>query len=109
MEGSELTSKFKGERHWQKWKIRRTNEDRAGCRSTAGCYRQGDPTCQPDTGRPRVRELRNDPCRRKRFTMKVGFVSLPFTGHLNPMAALARKVQTRGHKVIFIGIPDIEP
>lgn len=41
--------------------------------------------------------------------MKVGFVSLPFTGHLNPMAALARKVQTRGHKVIVIGIPDIEP
>ncbi len=41
--------------------------------------------------------------------MKVGFVSLPFTGHLNPMVALARKVQTRGHKVIFIGIPDIEP
>ena len=41
--------------------------------------------------------------------MKVGFVSLPFTGHLNPMVALACKVQTRGHKVIFIGIPDIEP
>ena len=40
--------------------------------------------------------------------MKVGFVSLPFIGHLNPMVALARKVQTRGHKVIFIGIPDIE-
>jgi MGT family glycosyltransferase len=41
--------------------------------------------------------------------MKVGFVSLPFIGHLNPMVALARKVETRGHKVIFIGIPDIEP
>ena len=41
--------------------------------------------------------------------MKIGFVSLPFTGHLNPIVALARKVQTRGHKVIFIGIPDIEP
>ena len=40
--------------------------------------------------------------------MKVGFVSLPFTGHLNPMVALARTVQTRGHKVVFIGIPDIE-
>jgi UDP:flavonoid glycosyltransferase YjiC (YdhE family) len=25
------------------------------------------------------------------------------------MVALARKVETRGHKVIFIGIPDIEP
>jgi zeaxanthin glucosyltransferase len=41
--------------------------------------------------------------------MKLGFVSLPFTGHLNPMAALARKMLTRGHEVVFIGIPDIEP
>jgi zeaxanthin glucosyltransferase len=41
--------------------------------------------------------------------MKLGFVSLPFTGHLNPMAALARKMRTRGHEVVFIGIPDIEP
>jgi hypothetical protein len=41
--------------------------------------------------------------------MKLGFVSLPFTGHLNPMAALARKMRTRDHEVVFIGIPDIEP
>src|SRR5262249_21990142 len=41
--------------------------------------------------------------------MKIGFVSLPFTGHLNPMAALARKMRTRGHEVVFIGIPDMEP
>ena len=40
--------------------------------------------------------------------MKLAFVSLPFTGHLNPMAALARKMLTRGHAVVFIGIPDIE-
>jgi zeaxanthin glucosyltransferase len=39
--------------------------------------------------------------------MKIGFVSLPFTGHLNPMATLARKMQTRGYEVVFIGIPDI--
>ena len=41
--------------------------------------------------------------------MKLGFVSLPFTGHLNPMATLARKMLTRGHEVVFIGIPDVEP
>jgi zeaxanthin glucosyltransferase len=41
--------------------------------------------------------------------MKLGFVSLPFTGHLNPMAALARKMRTRGREVVFIGIPDTEP
>jgi MGT family glycosyltransferase len=42
-------------------------------------------------------------------TMKIGFLSLPLTGHLNPMTALARKLQSRGHKVVFIGVPDIEP
>jgi zeaxanthin glucosyltransferase len=41
--------------------------------------------------------------------MKVGFVSMPVTGHLNPMTALARKLQSRGNEVIFIGVPDIEP
>src|SRR6267378_2857732 len=41
--------------------------------------------------------------------MKIGFLSLPLTGHLNPMTALARKLQSRGHKIVFIGVPDIEP
>jgi MGT family glycosyltransferase len=42
-------------------------------------------------------------------TMKVGFVSMPVTGHLNPMTALARKLQSRGNEVVFIGLPDAEP
>jgi zeaxanthin glucosyltransferase len=41
--------------------------------------------------------------------MRVGFVSLPLLGHLNPMTALARKLQTRGNEVLFIGVPDVEP
>jgi zeaxanthin glucosyltransferase len=41
--------------------------------------------------------------------MKIGFVSMPLTGHLNPMTALARKLQMRGHEVVFIGLPDAEP
>jgi zeaxanthin glucosyltransferase len=41
--------------------------------------------------------------------MKVGFVSMPVTGHLNPMTALARKLQSRGNEVVFIGLPDAEP
>jgi zeaxanthin glucosyltransferase len=40
--------------------------------------------------------------------MKIGFLSLPLTGHLNPMTALARKLQSRGSEVVFIGVPDIE-
>jgi zeaxanthin glucosyltransferase len=41
--------------------------------------------------------------------VKIGFLSLPITGHLNPMTALARKLQSRGHQIVFIGVPDIEP
>jgi hypothetical protein len=41
--------------------------------------------------------------------MRIGFVSLPLTGHVNPMTALARKLQSRGDEVRFIGVPDIAP
>ena len=41
--------------------------------------------------------------------MRIGFVSLPVPGHLNPMTALARKVQTRGHDVVFISLVDVAP
>ena len=34
---------------------------------------------------------------------------MPLAGHLNPMTALARKLQSRGHEVVFIGVPDAEP
>jgi zeaxanthin glucosyltransferase len=41
--------------------------------------------------------------------MKIGFLSMPFSGHLNPMTALARRLQSRGNEVVFIGVPDAEP
>lgn len=41
--------------------------------------------------------------------MKIGFVSMPLAGHLNPMTALARKLQSRGHEIVFIGVPDAGP
>jgi zeaxanthin glucosyltransferase len=34
-------------------------------------------------------------------------VSLPVTGHINPMTALARKLNQRGHEAVFFGVPDI--
>jgi len=40
--------------------------------------------------------------------MKIGFLSLPVTGHLNSMTGLARKLQSRGHEVVFFGVPDTE-
>jgi zeaxanthin glucosyltransferase len=41
--------------------------------------------------------------------MKIGFVSMPLSGHLNPMTALARRLQSRGYEVVFFGVPDVEP
>jgi zeaxanthin glucosyltransferase len=41
--------------------------------------------------------------------IKSVFVSFPLAGHLNPMTTLARRLQSRGHKVVFIGVPDVEP
>jgi len=41
--------------------------------------------------------------------MKIGFVSMPLSGHLNPMTALARRLQSRGNEVVFLGVPDVEP
>ena len=41
--------------------------------------------------------------------MRIGFLSLPVPGHLNPMTALARKLQTRGHDVVFISLTDVAP
>jgi len=37
------------------------------------------------------------------------FCEYAVTGHLNPMTALARKLQSRGNEVVFIGLPDAEP
>lgn len=41
--------------------------------------------------------------------MKIGFLCAPLIGHLNPMTTLARKLQSRGSEVVFLGVPDVEP
>jgi zeaxanthin glucosyltransferase len=41
--------------------------------------------------------------------MRLGFISMPLAGHLNPMTALARKLKSRGHETVFIGVPDAAP
>jgi zeaxanthin glucosyltransferase len=40
--------------------------------------------------------------------MKFGFISAPVSGHMNPMIALGRRLQSRGHEVVFFNIPDME-
>lgn len=41
--------------------------------------------------------------------MRIGFLSLPVTGHVNPMTSLARKLQSRGQDVVFICLADMAP
>jgi len=41
--------------------------------------------------------------------MKIAFITLPAPGHINPMTALARRFQSRGHDVIFLGVPEAVP
>jgi zeaxanthin glucosyltransferase len=41
--------------------------------------------------------------------MRIAFSAPAVPGHLNPMAALARKIQMRGHEVVFIALPDARP
>jgi zeaxanthin glucosyltransferase len=38
--------------------------------------------------------------------MRIAFVCMPITGHLNPMIALARKLQARGHGILFVSFSD---
>src|SRR5262249_1914110 len=49
------------------------------------------------------------PIKRKEVFMRVAFLSLPVPGHLNPMTALARKYQARGHSVVFLSLLDVAP
>jgi zeaxanthin glucosyltransferase len=44
----------------------------------------------------------------KRAMARFGAFCFPGTGHLNPMMALARTLQLRGHEVVIFGIEDTE-
>ncbi|WP_199348668.1 hypothetical protein [Microcoleus sp. FACHB-SPT15] len=37
-----------------------------------------------------------------------GIICPPYPGHLNPQAALGRELQSRGHRVTVLQIPDLE-
>src|SRR5260370_38544621 len=41
--------------------------------------------------------------------MRIAFFGICAQGHLNPMTALARELQSRGHDVVFISLADAEP
>ena len=39
---------------------------------------------------------------------RIGVFCFPGTGHINPMTALARTLERRGHSVVIYGIADTE-
>src|SRR5579862_4434287 len=39
---------------------------------------------------------------------RLGAFCFPGTGHINPMTALARRLEQRGHKAVIFGIADTE-
>ena len=39
---------------------------------------------------------------------RIGAFCFPGTGHINPLSALARRLQQRGHSVVIFGIADVE-
>lgn len=41
--------------------------------------------------------------------MHFGISCPPLPGHINPMVALARELQSRGHRLTFVGFPDMGP
>jgi len=38
----------------------------------------------------------------------IGVICPSATGHLNPMCALGRELQRRGHGITFFGVPDAQ-
>jgi UDP:flavonoid glycosyltransferase YjiC (YdhE family) len=45
----------------------------------------------------------------KENSVRIAFVGVRVPGHLYPMTTLARKLQARGHEVVFISVLDAEP
>src|SRR5262245_37013057 len=45
---------------------------------------------------------RNRKSTNERTSIKLGFICIGLPGHLNPMTALARQLQARGHEVVFL-------
>lgn len=39
----------------------------------------------------------------------LGLLCPPLPGHINPMAVLARELEARGHRLTFVGFPDMGP
>ena len=37
-----------------------------------------------------------------------GIICPPYSGHINPLSALGRELRSRGHKITFLQIPDVE-
>ncbi|MCA9780691.1 MAG: glycosyl transferase, partial [Candidatus Eremiobacteraeota bacterium] len=39
---------------------------------------------------------------------RLGFLTMPWSGHLNPFSALAGELEKRGHQNLFFHLPEFE-
>ena len=40
---------------------------------------------------------------------RIGILSFPSPGHFYPLTALGRRLQSRGHEVVYFQVADLEP
>src|ERR1700751_5418895 len=58
-------------------------------------------------GRPAAR-VQRAPGREERSTRRIGILSFSSPGHYYPLTALGRRLQSRGHEVVYFQVADLE-
>src|ERR1700749_271023 len=49
------------------------------------------------------------PARERRSMRRIGILSFSSPGHYYPLTALGRRLQSRGHEVVYFQVADLEP
>jgi UDP:flavonoid glycosyltransferase YjiC (YdhE family) len=56
-----------------------------------------------------VAEAQGLPARQGRSRRRIGILSYSSPGHYYPLTALGRRLQSRGHEVVYFQVADLEP
>src|SRR4029077_18634292 len=56
-----------------------------------------------------VAEAQGLPARQGRSRRRIGILSFSSPGHYYPLTALGRRLQSRGHEVVYFQVADLEP
>src|SRR5215468_2709483 len=60
-------------------------------------------------GNGRAARAQEPPRREERSRRRIGVLSFSSPGHYYPLTALGRRLQSRGHEVIYFQVADLEP